>query len=152
MNSENQQKCLKYFLNLLGKRDYSCYQLNKKGNLKKFEQTDIDYAINWLIEYNYVNDERLAINLIEFYNGQKGEQWFKMKLSQKGIDQEIIKKLLSELKIEPNAEIKDRLAQKLKIDSWQNLDIKQKNKIIYFLSSRGFSNPFGILNSWQTKN
>ncbi len=145
----NQQQCLKYFLNLINKRDYSKWQLTQKAIAKKIEQKYIDYSLNWLAQYNYVNDERLAKNLIEFYNGQKGSQWLKQKFHQKGIDKDIIEKVLAQLQSTPDLEVKNRLAQKLKIENWNNLDIKQKNKIIYFLTSRGFSNPFGILQSWQ---
>ena len=146
------QLCQKYFLNLLGSRDYSENQLTQKGLIRKYSQADIDAVLILLKEYKYVDDLRLAQNLVQSYTGQKGKIWIIQKLKQKGIETAIIESVIPTYRIKPSNQAKKAIEQKYSISNWSeflSIDTKTKNKVIYYLSSRGFENPFEIIKNWQ---
>jgi SOS response regulatory protein OraA/RecX len=144
------QDCRSFVLSLIAKKDYSTEAIRQKCLQKEFQNTDITKVIKEFIDSKWLDDERFACNIIEFYKGQKGLSWIAQKLTLKQIPKDIVTKLLAQTEsIKPKPSIKELLARKHKITNWQSIDIKVKNKVLYFLSSRGFSNPFGILKDWQ---
>ena len=141
-----------YFLSLLAKRDYSESELTRKAKLKGIETSIYESVLQNFKDKKWIDDQRFAQNLFQNYKGQKGKSWICQKLTQKGIAKSIVESLFeNQLRIEPDPNVKTLLERKHKITDWQNIDIKVKNKVIYFLSSRGFSNAFEILKQWQSE-
>ena len=146
-------KCLKYFLNLLKVRDYSEKILVEKALSKNYSPEEIQESINYLLEKNFLNDLRLAENLVQKYKNQKGLNWIKQKLVQKGISKENIEFVLKNLKqadLKPSNDLKKKIENKYKLNfsDWQNVDQNTRLKVNRFLQSRGYLNSFEIINNW----
>lgn len=107
-------------------RDY----LNKKG----YDKIVVDYVIDKMCEYKFLDDEKFADMYISSYDKKYGPNMLKTKLLQKGISKTIVDEKLKEY--EPQEEIIDKmLLKKLgsKPPTQENL-----TKCIRFLSSRGY--------------
>ena len=82
---------------LLEKRDYTSYQLREKLKESYYPESAIEFAINKLIGYGYVNDESFAKRYIECNINRKSEGMIKQDLVKKGISKELIQKAFDEL-------------------------------------------------------
>lgn len=144
-------------LNLLARRDYSYKELVNKMLLKKFliEQIHQDFKV--LVDRGWINDDRLADNLIRSYQEYKGINWIKQKLQMRQIERTIIEKAIQKWQEEQaTSNIKNNLDQlkqkvvfKYKIESWKTLDWDIKQKVFGFLMRSGFTNVGAIIREWQ---
>jgi regulatory protein len=142
-----------YFLNILQKRDYSEKELRDKAILKGFEGQDINVAIKELKNLNFLNDQRLAENLLENYAGKKGLVWLKQKLMLRKIDKLVSNTALLNLESEilPDLVFKSKVERKYKIQDWKLLEMSTKQKVARFILSQGFTRPFEIIKKWTNK-
>jgi SOS response regulatory protein OraA/RecX len=143
------KNCRGYIIKILGLKDYSTKELFNKASKLGYKSEDIQSILDQLIKDNWINDERLAENLIECYIGRKGKSWLQQKLSLRMIDREIIARVLSESVLVPDDKFKKQLEAKYKVKFGEYMDPKVKQKIIAFLAGRGFVNVFGILKEWD---
>jgi regulatory protein len=144
------KNCRGYIIKILGLKDYSSKELQNKALKLGYKIEDIQSVMDQLVKDNWINDERLAENLIECYNGRKGKSWLQQKLSMRQIDRVIIAKVLSEIDIVPDDKFKKQVESKYKVIFGEYIDPKVKQKIIAFLAGRGFGNVFGILKQWES--
>ena len=108
-------------------RDY----LNKKG----YDKITIDYVIDKLKEYNFLNDRQFAESYINTYRNKYGQNMLKNKLFEKGVNKDIIEEVLNDFETEET--IIDKLLLK-KIGNKQ-FDNDLYAKCLRFLAGRGFS-------------
>lgn len=104
-----------------------------------FEKVTIDLTINRLLEQKFLNDMEFAKSWIESRQKYKGKSKFilKRELQKKGIEEEIIEKLLSESS--SDLETAKALFEKKK-GRYENLPkLEFKAKISQYLGRRGFS-------------
>ena len=87
---------LHFFLKLLSVRDYSHVELLKRAEKQDFDSTDIDQAVKYLISNNFLNDERVTQNYINFYYKNKGKLWIWQKCKSKGIAEICFEKVWQE--------------------------------------------------------
>ena len=143
----------RYFLSILGKKDYSVGELVFKGISKDYPNQEVQEVVSWLIERKFVSDLRLAENLIQSYQSKKGKIWILQKLQARKVDKEIIQKAISENfseNIQPSDSIKEKLERKYKILNWNQIDPGTKQKIVGFLSRQGFTNCWQIIQTWSS--
>ncbi|MBD1900625.1 recombination regulator RecX [Trichocoleus sp. DQ-A3] len=147
--------CTDYFFRLISRRDYSAYELLKKGQLKGFEPNEISEAINYLQERDYQSDTRLVANLIAYSQGKYGKSMVRRKCMEKGISSEVFEQVWNEqIETEGSEEtddldgLKTKIMRKYKIDDFQIIDQKTKAKLLNYLQYRGF-NAFEVLKQWQ---
>ena len=139
---ENEKKLAKQrVLKILATANKTKKEIILKLRERKFSKDAIDYAIKFVDEYNFGNEENIAQNLVEgTYSRKKySKRAMVSKLRQKGIDNFIIENTVS--LIDYDTEYKNALyfAEK-KIRSISDEDIhKVKRKLISALSYRGFS-------------
>jgi SOS response regulatory protein OraA/RecX len=139
-----------YYLNLLKKRDYSYHELEQKARRKTYTPETTEQVLLELQSIKFIDDQRLAENLVRAYHGSKGLNWIKNKLRQKFIASDIIKEVLAEeTEMAPTPELKENLRRKYKLTNLQDLDQKTKAKLLGNLQRKGFTNPFEILRQWQ---
>jgi regulatory protein len=148
-----------YFLLLLNRGDYSENKLRTKALQKGFEQDKIEAEISKLKEYNYVNDLRLATNLIRRLSRTKGEFAINLKLQTKGIQKDDIKKAWEDFWEESIEQedfdpidyisLKNKITKKFKIDNWQDIEFTSKVKILRYLSYHGFTGANSIITKLQ---
>jgi regulatory protein len=148
-------KAYSYLLKILSIKDYSLIEVQEKLNLKGFDTEEIEQAINLGLEKKFINDERMAENLVICYLSKKGQGWVKNKLKSRKISNETIQKVMSTYQEDQLSDIfinnlKKTLGIKYKIADWKVLDMKVKQKIYMYLSSKGFANVGEIIGMLQS--
>ena len=88
MTIHNQRnKCYALALKMLIRREHSQLELNNKLQLKGFDDADIKYSIDLLIEQKYQSDERFSEAFILMrYNQGKGPVIIYSELKKRGIE------------------------------------------------------------------
>jgi SOS response regulatory protein OraA/RecX len=153
-----------YCLRLLAKKDCSVSEIKQKLRVKGFEIGVIQNVVEELLNLKFLDDKRLAHNLILAYQGTKGKMWIVQKMRQQGLGQEVIKQAFEEFRVEnlpqnlqneeqsdtlsPNNQIKMKLEKKYAVKNWQELDQNTKQKVVGFLARNGFENAFGVIKEW----
>jgi regulatory protein len=144
--------CINYFLNLLSRRDYSAYELLKKGEKQGFSQSEITEALDDLQLKGYQSDTRLVTNLISSATGKYGKFVVKRKCLEKGIAADVFEQSWqNHNESEETGELVDlkaKVMRKYKIDDFQKIEPKTKAKLWNYLKYRGF-NPSEVLAQWQ---
>lgn len=144
--------CKNYFFGLLARREYSAYELLKKGQEKGFDKSEIIDILNDLQSNDYQSDTRLAASLISSYTGKYGKSVVKRKCLEKGIAADVFEQIW--LEQAENGEtgelvsLKAKVMRKYKLNDFQAIEPKTKVKIWNYLKYRGF-NPFEVIEQWQ---
>lgn len=113
------------------------YEVFNKLLELEFDEEVINKVIDDLKELEYINDEEYTRRFIETNKKSKkvSKSFIKIKLKNKGIDNEIIEKYVDELNLDDTDAIKKQLIKK-KFTS--NMPYEEKNKIIAFCVRKGF--------------
>ena len=97
----NTSKLLQYALRIRSKAIYSEYQMREKLYNKEASKKDVDKVIKTLKQYDLIDDDAYAYDLVEYYNSLNyGKNKIIHKLSDKGIFDETINKLKFPLSLE----------------------------------------------------
>ena len=147
--------CIDYFYRLLGRREYSAYELTQKAKEKGFAPSEISEALAELQSQNYQSDTRFVESMITSYQGKYGKSVIKRKCREKGISAELFEQIwTSQTEEEETGEtgeldnLKAKVMRKYKIDDFHSIDQKTKAKLWNYLQYRGF-NPNQVLAQWQ---
>lgn len=140
VKKENVSKCKETALRILDKSYKSEKELKEKLVQKEYDKYAIDQTLNFLHEYNLVNDEKYAKLYIKDRLRTQGRNKIKYSLIQKGINEEIISELLEESDKEEEKNIAYNLANKKYIQLQKREDDIYiiKNKLSRFLIGRGY--------------
>ena len=129
-------------LRYLSYRDRSKLEVTQYLEKKEHPQPVIQQALGALIELNYVNDQRFALEWGRYkINKQKlGKNRLYAELLNKGIDKEVLENTMAILyEDNPEAELAIQCARK-KMNSLQGVEEeKKKRRLIQYLKRRGFS-------------
>lgn len=147
-------KLRNYCLNLLTRRPYTEFEIKQKLNLycKKHNLfTNPDEAEQKQSTFNEIIENLKALNLINDSNYAKffiesklslnkySKRQIKLKLTQKGVDKEIIEKELEQI-IEPNYE--DEVIKELALKKYKTIrkgnNYEKSQKTLSYLLSKGF--------------
>ena len=112
---------------------------------KEFAIPTIEYVIDKMVEYKYLDDEAYARSFMLTYSSKYGKLKLKSQLRSKGVAETIIDTLLDEeIEIEDSLE---NVAEKY----LKNKEINEKNiiRLARFLSSRGYE--FDKINSYISR-
>ena len=129
---------------LLARQEQSSKSLKRKLLARKFDEEEVDAAIDKLQKYNYLNDEATCTRQFEnLYNaGKLSVGQIYMKLIQRGFDSDMVKKLIpaDTYEHELNAAV-EALVKKFPLQTFDNVKDawKFKNKMRQHLMTRGFS-------------
>lgn len=127
-------------LYLLKSSDKTEKQLRDKLTGGYYPPVIINNIIDFLKNYNYIDDYSYAKNYIDIYIKNNSIFLIKNKLMIKGIDKEVldlaIDEYLEKSEYNPHDLIRKLLEQKHY--KFQDADFKEKNKIISFLLRKGF--------------
>jgi regulatory protein len=129
-------------LRYISYRDRSKLEVTKYLEKKEHPKTVIQQALDALIELNYINDQRFALEWGRYkINKQKlGKSRLYLELLNKGIDKEVLESTLAILyEDNPETELAIQCARK-KMNSLQGVEQeKKKRRLIQYLKRRGFS-------------
>lgn len=129
---------------LLARQEQSSKLLKRKLLARKYDEDEVDAAIDKLQKYNYLNDEATCTRQFEnLYNaGKLSVGQIYMKLIQRGFDSVLVKKLIpaDTYEHELNAAV-EALVKKFPLQTFNNAKDawKFKNKMRQHLMTRGFS-------------
>jgi regulatory protein len=136
------KKAKNHALRYLSYRDRSKLEVTQYLEKKEHSHPIIQQALDALIELNYVNDQRFALEWGRFkINKQKlGKSRLYVELLNKGIDKEILESTLGILYEDTSeAELATQCARK-KLNSLKGVEEeKKKRRLIQYLKRRGFS-------------
>ena len=127
LNNSNQ--LLQYALKIRSKSLYSEYQMREKLYKKEASKKDVDKVIKYLKQYELIDDEAYASDLVEYYNSLNyGKNKIIHKLSDKGIFDQTINKMKFPVSLERKKA--NNLLPKLE-KKYEKYNEKQKKAHIY---------------------
>jgi regulatory protein len=131
-------KPLEYAFYLLKSRDRSIGEMKEKLKRRECTPEEINETIAFLLEKDFLNDQRFAENFVRFRKSIKptGEYYLRNKLLEKKISPDLIEKVLTE-----NADQESEVSEAAKY--WMKKNQKVPREKIYqklsrHLISRGF--------------
>ena len=131
-------RCKKRALHLLEKQDRSEKNLRDKLREGGYSEDVVDIAIDYINEYGYLDDARMAASHIRFYQDSRSKQRLKQDLIGKGISSDVIDRVLEEEYTGDESALIERLLEKKHYDK-DNATYEDRAKIYRFLMGRGFS-------------
>ena len=145
-NETERDVALSKTVNFISKSQKTIKQINDYLVKKGFDQDIIDYVLNKLAEYNFVDDEQFAKNFVKYKTKSNGKRKVFMELKQKGVADEIAKQSIDDYS-------KDEESIYLVAEKYLKLkprDLKTKQKAFRFLASKGYEteNIIKCLNSF----
>jgi regulatory protein len=124
-------------LYLLRSRDRTELEIRRKLKDGHYPQEAIDYAVDFLKRYRFVDDENYGRNYISAYGDKKSRKQLEFELQNKGLAREEIDRLLEECQVSEEQQI----AKFLKKKGYEK-DItqpKERAKLAAALARKGFS-------------
>ena len=124
---------------LLSRQDQSEKILRQKLLARKYEESEVDAALDKLKKYNYLNDDETCARLFESLYAEErlSVKQICIKLQQRGYDSTFIKNLIPAETYEHEYNAALKIATK-KFAGRISDDIKFKQKIWQHLASKGF--------------
>lgn len=139
-DKENLSKCKESALRIIERSYKTEKEMIKKLTEKGFDLHNIDIVINFLKEYNFINDVNYTKMYINDKLSSQGKQKIRYSLIRKGISSQLIDEFLDNVKDEEEKKIAIDLALK-KYKSLRKIEkdkYKLWNKLCRYLVSRGY--------------
>ncbi len=136
------KRCKVRAMNLLQKKDYTIRQLSDKLREGMYPQEMIDQAIDYVKSYRYLDDERYARDYISYHMNTRSRNRIIQDLTSKGISRDCLIPIMDEMYSEEDEDLELKLVRELltrKHYDPENMDYKEKQKIMAFLVRKGFS-------------
>lgn len=128
-------------LYLLKAADKTEYEIRTKLRQAFYPEELIDYAVDFLKQYRYIDDQRYAQNYINLYTERRSRRNISQKLMQKGISRELVNEILDERENELGESCEKELIYELLCKrkyNFRETDKKAENRMIGYLLRRGF--------------
>ena len=136
-------KCFAAALRVLTRSDKSQAELRKKLQQFGFSASAIDAAIAECQEYNYLDDQRYALERARtlLRNGRGVGTKISFDLRRKGIDEVTAQQALEVVSNEfcPLDLLRDQLKRRFASFDYANADIRERRRVVSFFQRRGFS-------------
>ena len=142
MDEHALEKAKQASFRLLSYRARSAKELSERLKRKGFSEQVINKVVSRLKEIDYINDLKFAYLFVEdrIKHNPKGRILLKIELKRKGLEEEVVDKVLQE-KLPPEKE--EELAFNLAQKKWRRRkdveENKRKQQIYALLTRRGFS-------------
>jgi regulatory protein len=131
-------RCKKRALHLLEKQDRSEKNLRDKLKEGGYPAEIIDIAIDYINDYGYLDDYRMACSHIRFYMDSRSKRRIKQDLMNKGIKADVIERAIEDEYVVDEGDQIQKLLDKKGYDS-ENATYEEKAKMYRFLAGRGYS-------------
>ncbi|WED21410.1 recombination regulator RecX [Vibrio sp. JC009] len=123
---------------LLSRRDHGRYELLQKLKAKGYPEDDAEYAVQYCVESNYLNDLRYAQSQVRQHISKgHGVNRIRQELSFKRVEEELINQALESEQTDWFELAKETAYKKFK--GIKAADQKEYAKQVRFLQYRGFS-------------
>lgn len=134
--------CFEKAMNYLSRGMKTCKQMREYLAGKGYEREIVNYVIDKLVDYKYLNDEHYARAYVEQNQASKGERRLKQELQQKGIPAAIAEQY-GVVEADAAMDNAQRLADKYMRSKPR--DLKTLQKLQRYLLSRGYD--FDVVNA-----
>lgn len=124
-------------LHLLKASDRTEQELINKLKEGGYPKEAIDYAVGFVKEHRFINDEDYGKRYVEFNSQRKSERQIQYELQRKGLDKEMIREILKEQPVDEDAQIQAYIRKK-RLNP-EELDRKERSKVMASLARKGFS-------------
>ncbi|SDB06507.1 regulatory protein [Pseudobutyrivibrio sp. YE44] len=131
-------RCKKRALHLLEKQDRSEKNLRDKLREGGYSSEIIDIAIDYINDYGYLDDARMAASHVRFYQDSRSRMRLKQDLMGKGISADVIERVLEEEYTADEGALIEKLLDKKGYDK-ETATYEDRAKMYRFLAGRGFS-------------
>jgi regulatory protein len=135
------KRATKRAMNLLQKKDYTESKLREKLREGLYSDDCIDAAIDYVKSYKYLDDERFARDYITYHMELRSKNRILQDLLGNGVSKDLCESLINELYSEYDSDVETEQIRNLlnKKHYSEDMDYKDKQKIIAFLLRRGYS-------------
>lgn len=123
-----------YYLQFSGKTEN---ELRKKLAEQEFSPASVNYAIDFVKKYRYLDDEDYARRFVEKNGNKKSRKQITYELTQKGISREILELIFEDMDVDEETQIMKILEKRNYPGEDAGRDEKQK--ISAYLARKGFS-------------
>lgn len=125
---------------LLKASDKTEQELVRKLKDGGYPKEAIDYAVGFLKEHRFINDENYGRRYVEYNSRRKSEKQIQYELQRKGIDKEVIREILEEQPVDEECQIEAYIRKKCRnLAQLEEMDRKERSKLIAALARKGFS-------------
>ena len=131
-------RCKKRALHLLEKQDRSEKNLRDKLKEGGYPADIIDIAIEYINDYGYLDDYRMACSHIRFYMDSRSKRRIKQDLINKGIKADVIERAIEDEYVVDEGDQIQKLLDKKGYDT-ESASYEDKAKMYRFLAGRGYS-------------
>ena len=131
-----------YALYLLGRQSYSKKALGDKLRSKGVNEADAQHIVDKLLDYQLLDDERYAEQLVHSRKSTRGVRALRQDLYAKGIDEQIIDKTLSLLSQDEQLLAAAKQLEKIRwrlLKTDEGLGAKARAKAFTHLTRKGFA-------------
>ncbi|MEG1003011.1 MAG: recombination regulator RecX [Clostridium sp.] len=138
--SENFSKCKDTALRTIERSYKTEKEIRDKLVLKEFDEETIDKTMDFLHEYNFIDDLKFTKMYVKDRLRNQGRNKIRYSLSSKGVNKLIIEEVFGELDRNDEIEQAMILCEKkyLALSKREDDDFKLKNKITRYLLGRGY--------------
>ena len=124
-------------VNLISYRDRTSAELVKRLKEKEYSAPEIEYAMEKLTYYGYVDDRRYADSYIRYRSSSKGNRRIAMELASKGVDRAIVSELLAEYDRDESTDVLSILESRYSNADFS--DDKTRRRVYGYFVRRGFT-------------
>ena len=111
--------------------------MKKKLQEAGYPEEAVDYAMNFLKEYGFINDRAYAESYVRSYGNRKSRRQLVYELSQKGVSQEEISEAFSQNQVDDVENARQLLRKRLKGNT--GISYEEKGRLSAFLGRKGYS-------------
>ena len=140
VEAENLDKCKNTALRIIEKSYKTELELNDKLKEKGYDEKEIKYSIDFLKEYKFIDDIKYTEMYIKDRLRNSGVKKIKYSLIRKGVPEDVIEEVLSNLDTENQKNVAIELTEKKynQLIKRDNDKYKIKNKLFRFLQGKGY--------------
>lgn len=111
--------------------------MKKKLQEAGYPEEAVDYAMNFLKEYGFINDRAYAESYVRSYGNRKSRRQLVYELSQKGVSQEEISEAFSGQQVDDVENARQLLRKRLKGKT--GISYEERGRLSAFLGRKGYS-------------
>ncbi len=136
------KRATKRAMNLLKSREYTTKQMVDKLRLGGYPETSIDYAVEYVSGYHYIDDLRYAATYIRQYECSKSKKRLQQDLLGKGISRSVVDQAFAEWEAQGNTQDEQKMIEEiLRKKGFQKGQATEKEvrRMYQMLLRKGFS-------------
>ena len=111
--------------------------MKKKLQEAGYPEEAVDYAMNFLKEYGFINDRAYAESYVRSYGNRKSRRQLVYDLQQKGVCQEYIEESFSQSKVDDEESARQLLCKRLR--GKREISYEEKGRLSAYLGRKGYS-------------